>query len=779
MFPYGWHLDWISFSLGLISGLIIFIILDRIFPSKADIKNFFWNVLDKLSAIFSPNVELQIRKDLIQYSLKSHLASPLFPLEEILIEPSLLALPPQYDNQPALFDGESDTIIPSLPDFPEFASTYFLQSFHLIESLPNHPNLLLMGKLGSGKTTALLDLTLRLCRSENSNQAQKSIIPLYIHASQILSDLGKEYDPLDTLIEGIKPILSKRIMRNLHKSIHNLALQNRLMILLDGIDELSPDNADKIIHLVETFHQKYPDLQLIISSSVNYIGSLNQLGFIPIWIKSWNKADIHTFLEKWRNAWLKAFPNLEKEQQETYILKNAWLSQVFHSLTPLEWVLASWLMYRGNFINSSPTSILEKGCELTNDTHHSFDELGQIFLGQLQDIHSNLYSDKPADSVSSPVQNNPSDQFDKLITSIHPLLKCYCAAQAIQPNSQEFQSLVDPKWTMRWQTITFALARSENLANSLKIENNQLYVWQLTQSSALKYIVPNSEYAKKILRECAQIINNPNLPLNLRSKFISNLVTSSLPEVQSFITFLLKSKDPSLLQLGALGFGLLHPSPPIEPLLPLIENQNPNIYTIACKALAVNENPKSLDYLTDILVNAPEQLRIAAANALASHVEQGHSILREAINQTDPLIRKACVYGLVKINQPWCYPILEKIAIEDNHWMVKNVAISALEYLNHPKPWIPKPFPDLKNQEWLIQFSTSQGIDFLSVNDVNEIILMAIKQGNLVQQLKAIEVIRYYPFREAIPLLFSAMASAQPELKSELYLTLWFISISN
>ncbi len=727
-------------------------------------------------------MDIQIRKDLIQFCQKNHLASDLFPLDDVLIEPRMFSLPVQNDPKRVIqFDEQSYAFIPILPDFPEFASIYQYPDFHLIDTLTNPINLVLMGKLGSGKTTALLDLTLRLCRGEFSDQNNLAILPLYVHCAQLQIPSASDQDTLEVFIQASKHLFSKQIQRRLSKYFHNLAKNKSLIILLDGLDELPPPVADQVILFTSRFQQQYPQLRMIVSASVNYIGDLINGGFVPIGIKSWNSKDVHTFLEKWRNAWIKSSHSESKPTTENLILINSWILQVFQLLTPLEWVLATWLMYNGNLLNGTPISILDNGVKLIKQTSKSTDELAKIYLDQLlnDSLETKNYRGKGFIETAKPTQKFQSATPSLSTLEVHPLLRCFLAAQEFQPSDQNYGSLANPHWALGLQTFIFALAKQEQLVNSQIVEKYHLFTESLIKALALKYMRTNSEGTQTILRECAKILSSPNLSLNLRSKFLITIASSPVVDTKSVIEFLLRSKDPTLLHLGALGFGLLPQATSIELLMPLLENPIPNVFIAASNALAVNGSSKSIDALTNSLVNGHERLQIAAAQALAIHPQQGQAILAEAIHHDNPSVRKACVYGLVRVNQPWCYELLEKLAIEDSHWMVKDSASSALEFLNSPNTWIPNSPSPLAELNWLIQFAASRGLGVSPSGNEEELILLALKEGNIDQKISAIEAILFHPFETAIPELLSLMTPSGSELKEYLYLTVWFISISN
>jgi HEAT repeat protein len=112
--------------------------------------------------------------------------------------------------------------------------------------------------------------------------------------------------------------------------------------------------------------------------------------------------------------------------------------------------------------------------------------------------------------------------------------------------------------------------------------------------------------------------------------------------------------------------------------------------------------------------------------ALANNVEEGQPALRDGSNMEDLLVRRAVVFGLARVNEPWALEILEKIQLEDQQWLVRNAAVQVMENLKRPKRYIPSPSVPLQDVPWLIDFASKLGIGVAPGKPAVNLIIQAL-----------------------------------------------------
>ncbi|MDP1779206.1 MAG: HEAT repeat domain-containing protein, partial [Anaerolineales bacterium] len=106
--------------------------------------------------------------------------------------------------------------------------------------------------------------------------------------------------------------------------------------------------------------------------------------------------------------------------------------------------------------------------------------------------------------------------------------------------------------------------------------------------------------------------------------------------------------------------------------MPLLENAlsapSLSVRRAACMALVAIGTNEALEAVGQTLLNGDEDIRRAAGEALANDPVEGHAMLRDGVTIKDILLRRAVMYGLGRINEPWALEILQNIQGDDDQW---------------------------------------------------------------------------------------------------------------
>jgi len=139
------------------------------------------------------SMESELQKALALICQHDHLSSALFPLQDILIRPRLLAHiqtpAPNDSNQysPVLFES-----LPDLNDSPEILSELSYPSIFLEKAIEFTPRLEISGFEGSGRTTAIDALVTRICRRDPSLGTLSDSMPIKIHTRDLVFTGSRE-----------------------------------------------------------------------------------------------------------------------------------------------------------------------------------------------------------------------------------------------------------------------------------------------------------------------------------------------------------------------------------------------------------------------------------------------------------------------------------------------------------------------------------------------------------------------------------------------------------
>jgi HEAT repeat protein len=374
---------------------------------------------------------------------------------------------------------------------------------------------------------------------------------------------------------------------------------------------------------------------------------------------------------------------------------------------------------------------------------------------------------------------------DSLVSFSHPVVNSYLAACGISSRGGTQEFISQPEWTGKLLTSDFLSAKGDidplidlfiNDGKYDPIKRNLL-----SMGNWPKLAPKAAPWRNKVLRVMADVLQKTTYPLGLRARALSALANSGESGTAKLFQQMLKSDEHSTRWLGALGCGLIRDIKSEDTLGHLLLSENSIfINRAACISLIAIDTHKSIELVARALLEANEEARRAAAEGLAHHPVEGHAILKEGAVHEDILVRRAVVFGLGIVREPWAIDILEKMQVEDDQWVVRNAATQALEDIRKVDPAIPAPLPELHETPWLIQFASERGMGVSPGQGGWDMLATALKEGNEDQRLAAMDIYRLKPSesRSVIPTLYQIMNGPEGDVREAAYNTLWHIAAS-
>lgn len=768
----GWQFDLWSFLLGILSSGLVFLLAYRFWANLTE----FWQSFRQAIQTLLPgrsNFDVQFRKDLIRFCQKEHLLSPLFPLDDLLIPAQVIPIIPPYEIKEPLFEEITTESVPLVWDNPILASSYRMRSFSLLEILSKGNSLLVViGELGAGKTTALLEATITLARGSHPYENLYHSAPLYMNASRLLKEKEKKPDPILALVEAAQETAPSSGRRTVLHLVRKAVREKQLVLLIDGLDEIPPSQVDELSDFLKILQKQHPGLKIILATSPSYLSDFVEMGFSPLVLCFWDKNDTRNFIQKWGLAWQNA--NLVSREEAT--LWMAWASQESDLMTPLEWTLLLLLLFLKLPTPHQPRALLESSLNLSKLESSSKKEISLWAYQTLQNILTN----KPLPAPPGVMDRLLSDEIIVKATSqeirlANPIFLSLFASYAIH-DPEEISNFEQLRWEVAALAARFAKLPNESpppIGFSSQLTKDQL----IKAVRFIPYLPPSSEEIKDWIKLAAKLLMNEQEPKALRAQLFSGVLRARLDERLQFVKFLIQSKDPYSRQLGALGYGLLKNTTDLQPLINLLEDPLPNCFQAACLALVNIGSSAALDAVISALIHGHDRLKEAAAQALANDPQIGHAILREASQHEDARVRKATIPALLRIEAQWSKEILQKMAIEENVWILKDAAANAVATLDLPHPYLPQKRPEPANISWLIQFAAQKGIGLAPGKPNQDVLLRALEEGDPATQRAVVDFLRFTPLDIATPLLESLLTSPYSELQNAAYETLWSFSV--
>ncbi len=822
----GISIDRLSFWLGFLAGVIVWWLLGRARPwlSLA-----FLSLRQNIRATrenITANVDVRLRNDLLRQAERVHLASPLFSLSEIALQPRLLAPPPPLEpDAPVPSKDIASGSIPYTPDWPELAALYRAPTLTLAEALQADANLVLLGAPGTGKTVALANLAIRIARQETLPASLQGMIPIWIQAQDLRLPISDTNTLMDVIVGAIGQYAGSSTTSRLPASLTNSFEKGSAILLLDGMDELPPELVDKVVEFLKQFMQTYPRMRMVAAASPLYYDGLSALGLLPISMAIWGEKQKALFLDRWSKLWGKyVAPPTDPMGATDNVLVNAWLLNDKNPCTPLEYTLKVWAAYAGDSLGPSLLSSLEAYLRrLTHGISGSRLALENLAVQALlahkpkfvmKEAHGWVADYEPGPQLAPvPDQPNPDmgikpDQkpdekvpapvsrilpgllengliqthLEDTLAFVHPTVLSYLASFGLRTSPLSDSMAIDSNWNTWIQTIAFLAANQHEsiIVNQLvEATSPPLQRELLAAGRFLPLAIENATWRIQVMRLLANVLQNESLPLGLRMRAISALAVSGSSGVSVLFRQLANSNNPEQRQIAALGLGYIRDAKAVDDLRELLSDILLDVRRAACLALVAIGNKPSLECVADALISGDDELRRTAAEALANHPEEGYPTLKEGATLDDVLVRKAVIAGLQRVRQPWATQIIEKLHVEDEQWVVKDAAAQALKELAQPNPYIPRQIPPLYNLPWLIAFAGERGMGVSPGKAAQDLFNLALKEGKVEQRIAAINYIAIFgDSADVLPLYQVLYSEEDVDLKEAAFIALGQLAAS-
>ena len=786
--------DWIknfelekySFLLGFVSASLIwliFFISRKFIPA---LKLIFINFLN----LFKQNqlsVALEaVFKDAYSRAQRNHLGSSLFPLDQILIEPFLL-VPPLYNfkTENTLIESEIATIVPYAPDFPQISRNYAVPKIKLIEALQEGSNIIVTGLPGMGKSVALANLTSQLARKDPDCKNVLGKTPFYFHIndSDILAKPSQSI--LDVVFKSISKNLPPSIVPRLAKFIKSEFELSNVILIIDGLDELSKPNFDQFTDFLEIVLNSFPKTQIVLTASPYYIGRLLDLGFMNLSIAAHSKENNEALISKWINLWYQQLFSLNSDQpfQVKQKLISNWAISNLRILTPLEITLFIWGALSGDLRGESSLSIYESQFIRIFGKDYDPEKLSE-FSSEFIKQNSNSISQKNkfADIIDALldagiIRINFSGSISFKHLDFLGFLSSLAYGNLLQtPN---FNDLTDnPLLNIYFSFVSARDAQNTWVEDLLILEKPPIYSNIFIIAPWLRHTHQKSSWRNFFLKKLLQYAQNNNLSFGIRLRFLSAILFANDTSTNNLIKQLLSQTDQQMIELTLLALGTGNGSDTfLNDLILLLESNNLKIQKLSALNLAIIENQNALHALAKTLLAGDETLRRLVAEILALKEGQGVDIIKDAVTIDDILVRRSAIFGLVRINEPWAIELIEKLSYEDSQWVIRNVASQALEDLNSENPYIPQRKKPIIEDEWLIKFASQKNLGVSSQVSITPLLVQGLEDENPENNFNALKFVTSLEDDKLVTEIYKVINSDNHVLSDKAFETCWRVFI--
>jgi HEAT repeat protein len=833
-------IDPLSFFIGFATASVFWWLVARARPLWAEMRANMKEQREAAQTRKTSSVEENHRRITLRRAQGMHLAAPLFALDEIVQTPLLIAAPQVVEpGMPPHFEDVISQTLPYLPAWPEIAAAYHAPTLTLAQALSGNTNIVVIGQPGVGKTVSLAHLASLAANRSEKLEGLQDAVPFLVHVADLKLPVSDPKNALVPLIEAASEFAPIFDLGRLPVFFESTFKSGNALLLLDGYDELTPDNQQIITEYLKIIIQSYPKTHIITTGAPEYLDGLIGLGFAPLALMTWSVMQNKQFIERWGELWsqtiaMETWAQTGPEQVDP-ILLNIWLSADNANLSPLELTLKAWGAYAGDSRGphvleaiathilrlappNTPIAALETlAMQVLLSAQPVFDprkarewvksfEVSEETTAPAGESESEI-PEQPAEDAkvnkTKPLKGRKNEKQIAAPTSgllgkmsasgllvsypnnkmrfAHPVFAGYLAGHALSEYNAEETLLNQPDWSGKYLAMHYFAARGDasKLVQSL-LEFSRMPMHRPLFAAArwLRDAPKNAAWRGKLFGTLAAILQTEGIPLNLRGQAMAAFVVSNDPSAAALFRQFETTLSFELIHLAVLGTGAIRDAKGVQVVEHIMNAPSLTVRRAACMALVAIGTNEALESVAQTLLNGDEDIRRAAGEALANDPVEGYAMLKDGITLSDILLRRAVVYGLGRIHEPWATDALQKIQIEDEQWLVRNAATEVLEAATHTNSRAPHKLKTPSESPWLIEFASKHGVGISPGVAATDILLLALKDDDPDTRLAALPYLKFTPNEGVIKQIYDAMYRDDPELREAAYNTLWEIGAS-
>ncbi|PKN84339.1 MAG: hypothetical protein CVU46_14475 [Chloroflexi bacterium HGW-Chloroflexi-8] len=777
------QLEKISFIFGFITATLFWLIISKSRKWYPEIKDFIFRVNNKFRINQTSGLRTFIFRESLKKAQSNHIAGKLFPLDEIIVTP-LLLVPDSVlvFLEQGLFLGEVSTLIPNIPELPQINRNLPIPKITITDAIQGESNLAITGLPGTGKSTCLAYLTSRIAEKNVlcGNQCGKT--PFYFHIldSDILNYPNQNL--AEIVYKAVSQIIPKTYLPKLAKFIQKEINSNNAIIIIDGIDELFATEADKAFEFVITASNQFPELKFVITASSYYLGKLENNKFLTFQISPFSNENIRELNNKWIKGWytniFASSKNLHSLVKEKLI--SNWVNIPIPNYTPLEYSLFIWGALSGDLKGSDTLSIYQ--------SHFNRILQDKFALKTLSSFAVKFINEK-----SSIVNTKNYDSNLVLILEDWGIIKkgsVYFYFNHIDLlgylaglDDSNIQLTKDLNLISR-NPIELSYLDFKTSLKDNPDQHDQIIIFDhLSDYFDLAVVIPwlrhstaKSPWRINLFKQILTIFQNSNTSLPIKIRLISAFIYANDPSLEILQKQLLVHPDNQLKTIACISISSLFKNDFFDhEVIDGISTYSNDLLKYVVLLLSTHEKDSSLDALARLLLSSDENIRKLIAECLAIMGKQSEELLKDAITMDDILVRRSAIFGLVKLNKPWSYDIIEKLTTEDSQWVIRDLATQAIDYLNSRTKLPIKNRPRIFELNWLIQFAAKQNQSISPESDPTPLLSNILSNGSEQEIIKTLAIIPDYYNDEIIARIIELKNSQNRLLSNAALTALWRI----
>ena len=229
---------------------------------------------------------------------------------------------------------------------------------------------------------------------------------------------------------------------------------------------------------------------------------------------------------------------------------------------------------------------------------------------------------------------------DNKMRFVHPVIGGFLAGHALSGYNATETLLNQPDWSGKYLAIHYLAVNgdvSKFVQSMLEWTRLPIHRPLIAAARWLRDAPREAPWRGKIMAALANLLQTEGLPLALRGQALAAFVASDDPAVTTLFRQMMGTLSFEVVKLAALGSGAMRDIRSIDLLEGILQSPSLSARRAACLALVAIGTNDALEVVAHNLLNADEDLRRAAAEALANDTGEGYAMLKDGATLTDIL----------------------------------------------------------------------------------------------------------------------------------------------
>jgi hypothetical protein len=570
------------------------------------------------------------------------------------------------------------------------------------------------------------------------------------------------------------------------------------MVLVDGWDELTPEHRQRAAEWIAETVDATPGTIWLVGTGLQGYAPLIETGFASLKLMTWTIEQVELFARQWLSVY-----NADTAQQIPPAALRQLVATLRHAARaeapPLELALRAFVHLTDSQSPAQRSFLFDRALESSLHQRESKKEEGeeewllatcrsaleQVAWTLQQEGHTLIGRARIEDIIEAALPEDEglparaAARVFQILTGdwgllrpagvdqyafTHLLWQAYLASRRL--DASDPTSLIERLDDPRWAQVVCFYAEVGNMkpivATWVRRPDDILLTRLRALGPWISVAPPEADWRDGTMAVLARSFVKADYPVQIRQWLAEALASTRMAGVAYLFKQALKHPDAGMRRVAVEGLAKIAGESDLPALELALTDQDPSVRQAVVRGLAVLGTDAATRWLARIVIEADEMISMAAAEALAECGEEGADFLREAIESEDTVVRRGAVYGLAHLGER---DLLEKAARDDDQWIVRSAALSAVEELDRQqKTYGIAPPPEIDQLPWLMTWAADRGEGVGLGEAARPMLWRALTEGDASTRVAAAQVLAQVGRLDDIKPLRAALRTPDPDV---------------